>query len=270
MTSTSQSEHRNSSTASLRGAIGLNQIPRDVFDDVPEDGRRAGTHRALDAPTPRATAGILLLIAAGAVSLLVGAAAYLLGVDPDYGASDVSAATSPSAHSTAAGSGAVAEPDSSVQVGVYNAASVNGAAGTAAQQLTDAGWSVASIDNWGVASDTSVVYYADDEQQQAQALAEELGIDEVVEDDAVSYPIVVVIGTDIAGEATAIPTPAGATNQTTAPQRPVEQTSEEQVPAEQAPVEQPPEQVPADSAPVSEPVVEPYVPPVPDPYGAVQ
>lgn len=246
----------------------------DIFDDVPENGSRAGTHRALDAPVPRATRGIVLLIAAGAAALSVGAVAYLVGVNPHEREAVANASSSPSTEQSAQASDSVA-PDSTVQVGVYNAASVNGAAGKAAQQVTDAGWTVASIDNWGVAANDSVVYYADVDRQQAQALADELNIKQVVEDDAVSYPLVVVIGTDIAGGPTAEPAqpaPAGQPPaQEPAAPAPVqpEPAPAQPEPAQPAPAEPAPVgPVPAEPAPVQQPPAQPYVPPAADPYSA--
>lgn len=229
---------------------------RDIFDDVPEDGARAGTHRALDAPAPRATKEILGLLIAGALALAVGAVAYVVGVDPDARVANAGTTASPTAtqETTPSTDGAALEPDPTVQVGVYNAASVDGAAGTAAQQLSGAGWNVASIENWGVAVNQSVVYYAD-EQEQARAIADELGIEEIIEDDAVSYPVVVVIGTDIAGGPTAEPVQEVPQEQAPVQEAPVEQAPVEPAPVEQAPVEQ----VPVDPAPVA-PAPVPEVP----------
>lgn len=259
MTSPSQPEYAEPTPQSPHHTAGAPREARDIFDDVPEDGARAGTHRALDAPRPRATKQILLLMAAGAAALAVGAVAYLVGVDPDTRVNDAaSATTSPTAQATTASPDAAVEPDSSVQVGVYNAASVDGAAGSAAQQLSSAGWTVASIENWGVSVNDSVVYYADDEQGQAQAIADELGVASVVEDDAVSYPVVVVVGTDIAGGPSAEPVQ----------QAPEEQEPVQQEPAEQAPTqEEPVQELPIEQAPVEQAPVEEYVEPVTDPYG---
>ncbi|MDO5619533.1 LytR C-terminal domain-containing protein [Kocuria sp.] len=262
MTSPSQPETPCTSASSPQPAAGESRFGHDIFDDVPEDGARAGTHRALDAPNPRATKEILALLVAGAVALTVGAVAYLVGVDPNTRTASASATSSPTAQATTALPGATVAPDGTLQVGVYNAASVDGAAGQAAQQLSAAGWNVASIDNWGVGVNNSVVYYADDESEQAQAIADELGIDMVVEEDAVSYPIVVVIGTDIAGGPTAEPV-----QEAPVQEAPVEQAPVEQAPVEQAPVEEVPvEQVPVDQVPVEQAPVQEYVEPVTDPY----
>ncbi|WP_197052151.1 LytR C-terminal domain-containing protein [Kocuria sp. ZOR0020] len=274
MTSPSQPENTEPNPQTQHHPAGQPWDERDIFDDVPEDGARAGTHRALDAPTPRATKEILVLLAAGAAALAVGVVAYLVGVDPYTRINNAaSATTSPTAQTTTASPDATVEPDSSVQVGVYNAASVDGAAGNAAQQLSSAGWSVASIDNWGVSVNDSVVYYADDEQEQAQAIADELGIAAVVEDDAVSYPVVVVVGTDIAGGPSAQPVQSAPEEQQPAQQAPADQAPEEQVPVEQAPaqdapVEQAPvEQAPVEQAPVEQAPVQDYVEPAADPFG---
>ena len=274
MTSPSQPENAASTPQAPHGAGGQPWAARDIFDEVPEDGTRAGTHRALDAPTPRAGKGILVLLGAGAAALAVGAVAYLVGVDPQTRIDAAATATaSPSQQATTAAPDASVEPDSSVQVGVYNAASVDGAAGRAAQQLTTAGWSVASIDNWGVSVNDSVVYYADDELDQAQAIADELDIESVVEDDAVSYPVLVVVGTDIAGGPTAEPAQEAPAQPEPTEQAPVEQAPVEQAPVEQAPVEPAPaqeapvEQAPVEQAPVEQAPVQEYVQPATDPYG---
>ncbi|WP_158609621.1 LytR C-terminal domain-containing protein [Kocuria soli] len=183
--------------------------PRDAFDDVPEEGARVGAHRALDAPAPRVTRQIAGLLLAGAVALAVGAAAYLLGGNSEAAPGAASGASASPSQSQSQSQEATesatptqeaeptVEPDASVQVGVYNAAEVDGAAGTTAQDLSSAGWTVSATDDWGVGVEQSVVYYADDEEQ-AQAVADHLGIEQVASDEAVGYPIVVVIGSDLA------------------------------------------------------------------------
>ncbi|WP_181954214.1 LytR C-terminal domain-containing protein [Kocuria coralli] len=224
----------------------------DWFDDVPEDGTRAGAHRAAGASAPHATRQILPVLLAGAVALAIGAVAYVSG-DATAEAGPAGATATPSASQTSASpqateeTEAAVEPDATVQVGVYNAALVDGAAGTAAGQLGEAGWTVASIDNWGVGVNESVVYY-EDEREQAEALAEELGIEQVVAEDAVSYPIVVVVGTDIAGGPTAEPV--------TVEEAPAPAAAAEQAPAEVAPVEPPVQDY--------VPPAEDYLPPAPE------
>lgn len=66
-----------------------------------------------------------------------------------------------------------------VYVEVYNMTSVSGLAGSTAAQLQDAGWQVVGIDNWRGNIPASTVYYPSGLADEADQLANTLGIGRV-------------------------------------------------------------------------------------------
>lgn len=188
---------------------------RDAFDDVPEDGTRQGVHRSADAAPLRMPRELLAMMLVGGSGLVLGAAAFVLssvGVlgsadSPEAGAgsaatedSDVSAAAPEEPAETAAPTSA---PEGAEQVGVFNASLVDGVAGAASNELTAGDWEVIATGNWGATVEQSVVYYAEDgvtgdTEAQAGIVAESLGIETVQAEDAIAYPLVVVLGSDTA------------------------------------------------------------------------
>lgn len=67
-----------------------------------------------------------------------------------------------------------AVPD--VYVEVYNNSAISGLAATRSAQLRDAGWQVVGVDNWRGVIPASTVYYPTGMAEQADRLAQELGI----------------------------------------------------------------------------------------------
>lgn len=188
---------------------------RDAFDDVPEDGARQGTHRSADAAPLRMPRELLAMMLVGGLGLALGAAAFVLssmgvlgGVDsPEAGAG--SAATEEPDASTAAPeepaetAAPTSAPEGAEQVGVFNASLVDGVAGAASNELIAEDWEIIATGNWGATVERSVVYYAEDgvtgdTEEQAGLIAEALGIETVQADDAIAYPLVVVLGSDTA------------------------------------------------------------------------
>jgi hypothetical protein len=66
-----------------------------------------------------------------------------------------------------------------VYVEVYNNSSVSGLAASTAAGLQDSGWQVVGVDNWYGDIPASTVYHPDGLTDEANRLAEELGIDRV-------------------------------------------------------------------------------------------
>ncbi|WP_186304515.1 LytR C-terminal domain-containing protein [Kocuria palustris] len=193
----------------------IREQPRDVFDDVPEDGPRQGAHRPVGAAPRRTPAGLKAMVVVGSLGLLLGAAGYvhstLSGEPRGLAAPEPPAATSSPAPSASAEpedgqtAAETAAPEDAEQVGVFNATSLDGVAGAAGSELADLDWEIIATGNWGMPSADSVVYYAGDgvtgdTEEQAQRIAEAMGIEQTQADDAIAYPLVVVVGEDLGQE----------------------------------------------------------------------
>lgn len=193
--------------------------PRDEFDEVDEQTARRGTYRAVDADPAKSVKGAIPLVAAGVVGLLVGAAMYIYAprtASPEYSAqsyasSSASARSSASASSapaaTSASPSASANPSKtglvdSISVGVFNASAPAGSASSAAAQLHN--YTVNETANYtGAAPATSVVYYAEGYQAQAQSIASALDISQVRQATSAvpmgNHEVIVVLASDYTG-----------------------------------------------------------------------
>lgn len=177
--------------------------PRDEFDEVDENTARRGTYRAVNADPAKSLKGAIPLVAAGAVGLLIGGAMYVYAprtASPQYSASSAPAKASASASPAKTG---LAE---SISVAVYNAAAPAGSASGAAALLT--GYTISETANYtGVAPATSVVYYAEGYQSQAQSIASKLGITQVRQATSDvqmgNHEVIVILSSDYTGSATA-------------------------------------------------------------------
>ena len=182
--------------------------PRDEFDEVDEQTARRGTYRAVDADPAKSVKGAIPLVAAGVVGLLVGAAMYIYAprtASPDYSAQS-HASSSASARSSASAS-ASANPSKtglvdSISVGVFNASAPAGSASNAAAQLHN--YTVNETANYtGAAPATSVVYYAEGYQAQAQSIASALDISQVRQATSAvpmgNHEVIVVLASDYTG-----------------------------------------------------------------------
>lgn len=262
---------------------------RDALDDVPEDGTRQGAHRSAGAAPLRVPRELLAMMLLGGLGLVLGAAAFVLSSMGVLGpgdsqearagsgateGSDVSAAAPEESRDSEATAAPTSAPEGAEQVGIFNASLVDGVAGATSSQLTAEDWEVIATGNWGATAEQSVVYYAEDgvtgdTQEQAGIIAESLGIETVQADDAIAYPLVVVVGSDIAEDvlersgglptapAPTVPAPTSGqlpADQAAADPLTEEQTPVEQLPAEQLPAEQAPTgQLPADQLPLEQP-----------------
>lgn len=196
-------------------------FPPDEFDvDDPGTGRR-GAHRAR--PNPLVAVVPLVLVTVAVVAIIVGAMTMLGGTPtpsagvPDAGddlttQSETEPAESPTeeppAEETPVEEPPVeetpAEPeatvDPSLPVTVLNGTQTSGLAGTAAEQLTGAGFNVVTIDNFreGTPPATVVYYSAEEGSATAAAIAEELGGMQTELDAARGDGVVVILGADYA------------------------------------------------------------------------
>lgn len=195
--------------------------PRDEFDAVPESSDRQGVHR--EHLTASRSSGLGLKIAVAVLALLIGLGSYFLlprlGLT-DAGDEDPAA---PVATSTAAspGSGTAPGPsdgatdgadgdgtttapaaadgiDREQTVNVLNGAGIAGLATIGAERLADEGWTGTLPGNWvGAPVDSSVVFFnGEDQRAAAEAVAEDLGIADLIDGAEVSSDISVVLGPD--------------------------------------------------------------------------
>lgn len=172
--------------------------PRDEFDEVDEQTARRGTYRAVDADPAKSVKGAIPLVAAGVVGLLVGAAMYIYAprtASPDYSAQSHA---SSSASANPSKTGLV----DSISVGVFNASAPAGSASNAAAQLHN--YTVNETANYtGAAPATSVVYYAEGYQAQAQSIASALDISQVRQATSAvpmgNHEVIVVLASDYTG-----------------------------------------------------------------------
>lgn len=191
--------------------------PRDEFDEVDEKTARRGTYRAVNADPAKSPKGAIPLVAAGVVGLLVGAAMYIYAprtASPEYSAqksASSSASARPSASATSASASASATASASpsktglvdsISVGVFNASAPAGSASSAAALLSN--YTVNETANYtGAAPATSVVYYAEGYQAQAQSIAAALDISQVRQATSAvpmgNHEVIVVLASDYTG-----------------------------------------------------------------------
>lgn len=191
--------------------------PRDEFDEVDEKTARRGTYRAVNADPAKSPKGAIPLVAAGVVGLLVGAAMYIYAprtASPEYSAqksasSSASARSSASATSASASASATASASpsktglvDSISVGVFNASAPAGSASSAAALLSN--YTVNETANYtGAAPATSVVYYAEGYQAQAQSIAAALDISQMRQATSAvpmgNHEVIVVLASDYTG-----------------------------------------------------------------------
>lgn len=211
----------------------MTKYARDEFDKVPETASRQGVHRTAAAPArvrlwPILAAGFVAL-AIGMVSFVIlpklgldGAAtqasssleaASLADTGPTPSATPEAPASAstepeppPSAEAAAAaGNGTQSSPqagartatvDKTQAVAVYNAAGTAGLASRVGGTVQSDGWALGQVGNWaGAPLQGSIIFYAGAEQEaNAQALAELLGVPTMVDSPELQVPLVVALG----------------------------------------------------------------------------
>ena len=153
--------------------------PRDEFDEVDENTARRGTYRAVNADPAKSPKGAIPLVAAGVVGLLIGGAMYVYAprtASPQYSASTAKSSSAPASASASSAPAKASASASATKTGL--AESISMAVYNAAALLT--GYTINETANYtGVAPATSVVYYAEGYQSQAQSIASKLDISQV-------------------------------------------------------------------------------------------
>ncbi|MCP3426307.1 LytR C-terminal domain-containing protein [Rothia sp. AR01] len=185
------------------------EYERDEFDDVPADFPHRGAFRADPADRARGYRGTFVMIAVGVCALVLGGVMFLLAPRTSApGASPVASSSAPAQSESSSASpgdgsssggaspsdGVAAAADPSTTVAVYNNGAAEGSATEAAATLQGEGWTISDVTNWdGSSEGSSVVYYSAGAREQAEAVAEELGIDRTEEAAGYFYQVVVVI-----------------------------------------------------------------------------
>lgn len=179
----------------------MQDFPRDEFDEIDEATARRGVHRAAPQENGTSNRSLVLMLALGLVSLLVGGVMFVLsprtaGPAAQLATSSASAEASESASASASPSPSV--DVSAVRVEVYNGGAPGGAAAQAAQVLEAAGYSVAQTANWqGTPVEESAAYYATGSSDQGRHIADLLGLPYFVQDyEATAGSVYVVLGPD--------------------------------------------------------------------------
>lgn len=192
----------------------MSKYPHDEFDDIDENTARRGIYRGTIDDPAKDPRGAIPLVTAGVIALLLGASMYVMA--PRYSSPNSAgskayagkAAASPSGNApkTDGGnkSGSAQPSQSSSQsstsgtVAVYNASAPSGSASRAAAKLKS--YTISETGNWpGNPPQSSTVYYKSGAQQQAQQVANAVGISNVQEgtaEDLGSNDTVVVLASD--------------------------------------------------------------------------
>jgi len=143
------------------------KYPRDRFDEIPDDLKRVGAHRA---PRPRGRVWMAVGWAALVTLLLVGAGIFGLSVingNISFHGPSASASRSQTPTPTPTPT-IVPTVNPSLQVNVLNGTSTEGLAQTVGDKLKAAGWTVAALAN-ADRNDlaTTIVYYGNPANQAA-------------------------------------------------------------------------------------------------------
>lgn len=197
------------------------EYPEDEFDGADDDGRvPVGVHRA---PAPRWRSWLPLLIVIVVVPVLAWGAVTLMGRAVDSGGPDATAAPSAPAQEAGQQGGPPGEQASSAPpaaeeatptptpsasadlttgVTIHNGTTVNGLAARTGAKLNNAGFTAVTVSPSIYPNSeppaTTVYYASPDHEATAQAIAQALGVTNIVESaqQAQSNPIVIILRTD--------------------------------------------------------------------------
>lgn len=145
------------------------KYPRDRFDEIPDDLKRVGAHRA---PRPRGRGWIAVGWAALATIVLVGAGIFGLSVingNLSFHGSPASTSRSQTPTPTPTPT-IVPTVNPSLQVNVLNGTSTEGLAQTVGDKLKAAGWKIAALANADRNNLASTIVYYGNPANQAAAL----------------------------------------------------------------------------------------------------
>jgi len=192
--------------------------PKDEFDEPPAPGQPVGVHLPRRGTWDRLRAFVIVLLIA---SLLAYGIVWWFSTqttDKDDAAAPTTTSAAPVEPTDAATTDEGAEEptdeptdeetteeadelDRSVAIRVLNSTNVSGLAGTAAGALVDDGWSGAEAANFTGTppSVTSVWYQSEEYADEAEAIAESLGVAEATLVDTLVGPISVILRPDYAG-----------------------------------------------------------------------
>ncbi|GAA4516759.1 LytR C-terminal domain-containing protein [Brevibacterium yomogidense] len=181
----------------------MSTYPEDEFDRLPPTGRR-GAHRRDDGIGRRGAYVLIAVVAVVAILLVVGVFNIIRTSfsDPEEQVAPpaVEQTESPDEDPTEDADDSVAAVDrEAVVVAVFNGSGVTGAGAAFAEATEANGWIVDEVGNYQTPDPSSTVYYSTaDQEVQAAALAEELGIEQIEESGDFSADLTVVVASDIA------------------------------------------------------------------------
>ncbi len=201
----------------------MNSYPHDEFDDVPENSARRGAYRGQPAASGSSSFGFISILLAGFLALVLGAFMFIyqprtlgpriassLGVGSSASAS-ASPSASSSATATASPSSQASQSVSQLKVEIYDGGAYPGAADEVEQAMLEQGYKVNPAASWqGEPLASSVVFYAQGFVDEANSLADSLGIPLIEVADSSEPDLYLVLAPDYAG-----PVPAAGAGQTT-------------------------------------------------------
>lgn len=192
--------------------------PKDEFDEPPAPGQPVGVHLPRRGTWDRLRAFVIVLVIAAVLAYGIVWWFSTQTTDKDDAAAPTTTSAAPVEPTDAATTDEGAEEptdeptdeetteeadelDRSVAIRVLNSTNVSGLAGTAAGALVDDGWSGAEAANFTGTppSVTSVWYQSEEYADEADAIAESLGVAEATLVDTLVGPVSVILRPDYAG-----------------------------------------------------------------------
>lgn len=192
--------------------------PKDEFDEPPAPGQPVGVHLPRRGTWDRLRAFVIVLVIAAVLAYGIVWWFSTQTTDKDDAAAPTTTSAAPVEPTDAATTDEGAEEptdeptdeetteeadelDRSVAIRVLNSTNVSGLAGTAAGALVDDGWSGAEAANFTGTppSVTSVWYQSEEYADEAEAIAESLGVAEATLVDTLVGPVSVILRPDYAG-----------------------------------------------------------------------
>lgn len=192
--------------------------PKDEFDEPPAPGQPVGVHLPRRGTWDRLRAFVIVLVIAAVLAYGIVWWFSTQSTDKDDAAAPTTTSAAPVEPTDAATTDEGAEEptdeptdeetteeadelDRSVAIRVLNSTNVSGLAGTAAGALVDDGWSGAEAANFTGTppSVTSVWYQSEEYADEAEAIAESLGVAEATLVDTLVGPVSVILRPDYAG-----------------------------------------------------------------------
>lgn len=173
----------------------MSKYPPDEFDSITPSGRK-GAHRRQAAGLSQAAAiSLVAVLAVVALILVVGVVRIINSstTNPEEQVAEPAATETPTPKETSVN---VNEYSATVQV--LNASGVAGAEDEVAKTIENGGWSDVKVELGRSSKSTSIVYYKEGFEDEAKALADLVGAEQLESSDKFSTDITLVLNSDIA------------------------------------------------------------------------